>query len=119
MQSIDAGKHCLVEKPACLTSAQWEELSTAAKAKKVFLMEGMSSIRTYIMNSCLVSGVWTRFLPLSYEMEKKLFEDKIIGDVRCVRADFSMAFEDGKYKSHSLCLVNSNAVQPSQRVIGH
>lgn len=35
-----AGKHVLVEKPAALNAAQWEDLCTIARHKNLFLMEG-------------------------------------------------------------------------------
>ncbi len=50
----------------------------AAKAKGVFLMEGM----------------WLRFRPLVQELRKKLFEDRVIGDVNRVLCDFSVYMDE-------------------------
>ena len=80
--AIEAGKHVLVEKPACLNSHEWDDLAQRAKAKGVLLME----------------GVWTRFQPLASVLKKKLFEEKVVGDIRMVRADFSIPF----YNSRSI-----------------
>lgn len=77
-RALEAGKHVLVEKPATLNAAEWAVLSALAKEKNLFLMEGM----------------WTRFQPLMGKLQKALHEDKLIGDVRYVRSDFSMAFYD-------------------------
>lgn len=38
--ALEAGKHCLVEKPASLNAAEWFSLSALAKERKLFLMEG-------------------------------------------------------------------------------
>jgi hypothetical protein len=40
MAALQAGKHCLLEKPATLNAGQWKTLSELAKSKKLFLMEG-------------------------------------------------------------------------------
>lgn len=40
--TLEAGKHCLLEKPATLNAAEWKSLSELAKSKKLFLMEGAS-----------------------------------------------------------------------------
>lgn len=82
--ALEAGKHVLVEKPACLNGAEWAELSKLAKQKERFLMEGL----------------WTRFQPLAYELEKKLFEEKVIGDVQAVHSDFSMSFFNHVPETH-------------------
>lgn len=36
--------------------------------------------------------MWTRFLPLAYELQDQLFNKKVIGDIKNVTANFSMAF---------------------------
>ncbi|OXG84264.1 hypothetical protein C349_02606 [Cryptococcus neoformans var. grubii Br795] len=81
--AIEAGKHVLVEKPAVLNAAEWEYLIKLAKSRNVFLMEAM----------------WTAFMPLAGALRKLLHEDKVIGDVKMVKADYSAAlwghFPDG------------------------
>nr|XP_019049573.1 hypothetical protein I302_03362 [Kwoniella bestiolae CBS 10118]OCF28503.1 hypothetical protein I302_03362 [Kwoniella bestiolae CBS 10118] len=79
-----AGKNVLVEKPACLNAAEWRDLTGIAVEKKLFLME----------------GVWTRFLPLAYELQSQLFEKRVIGDIKHVQANFSMAFYNNVPDSH-------------------
>lgn len=44
--------------------------------------------------------MWTRFLPLAYTLQEKIFEEKVIGDIKTIRADFSMAF----YNSESVAV---------------
>jgi hypothetical protein len=43
------------------------------------------------------TAVWTRFLPLSYELQKVIHVDGAIGDVRAVYSDFCMQFLDGEF----------------------
>ncbi|OXH48083.1 hypothetical protein J002_05641 [Cryptococcus neoformans] len=64
--AIEAGKNVVVEKPAVLNAAEWEYLSKLAKSKNVFLMEAGA-------------------------LRKLLHEDKVIGDVKMVKADYSAA----------------------------
>lgn len=79
--ALNAGKPVLVEKPATLNAAEWRELTALAKAKGLFLMEGM----------------WTRFFPLAYRFQQMLHEEKLIGEIRHVYADLSMQFLDGTF----------------------
>ena len=51
-----------------------------AKSKNLFLME----------------AVWTRFFPLTFELEKILFKEEAIGEIRRLQADFSIDFIDGQ-----------------------
>ncbi|KAI5120726.1 hypothetical protein M0805_006432 [Coniferiporia weirii] len=74
MNALKAGKHVLVEKPATLNRAEFEELSDFAKSKKLFLME----------------GIWTRFFPLTYALEDVLFKEEAIGEIRRLQSDFSV-----------------------------
>jgi dihydrodiol dehydrogenase / D-xylose 1-dehydrogenase (NADP) len=74
--ALDAGKHCLLEKPATLNAAEWKALVKIAQEKKLFLMEAM----------------WTRFLPIAYTLQDKLHKEKVIGDIKSVNVDFSCAF---------------------------
>ncbi|WWC99990.1 hypothetical protein V866_006899 [Kwoniella sp. B9012] len=70
-----AGKHVLVEKPACLNAAEWKDLVGIATQKKLFL-------------------------PLTYELQHQLFDKQVIGDVKHVQANFSMAFYHNVPDSH-------------------
>jgi predicted dehydrogenase len=74
LDAIAAGKHVLCEKPFTITAQESRDVIAVAKTKGVFLMEGM----------------WLRFRPLVRELQKKLFEDRVIGDVNRVLCDFSM-----------------------------
>lgn len=98
--ALDAGKHVLLEKvriflthaeadlllnnthlqPATLNQAEFKVLSDLARSKNLFLME----------------AVWTRFFPLTYALEKVLFEEKAIGDIRRLQSDFSIDFIDSE-----------------------
>lgn len=40
LAALQAGKHCLLEKPATLNAGEWKTLSALAKDKSLFLMEG-------------------------------------------------------------------------------
>ena len=65
---------------ATLNQEEFKSLMAVAKQKNLFLME----------------AVWTRFFPLVFELEKVLFEEKAIGEIRRLHSDFSMDFIDGK-----------------------
>ena len=70
-KALECRRNVLVEKPATMTRAQYEELVHLARKQNVVLMEAM----------------WTRYLPAS-----KYFMDVLlpkIGEVRRVYADFS------------------------------
>nr|WPS94661.1 dimeric dihydrodiol dehydrogenase [Naematelia aurantialba]WPS94686.1 dihydrodiol dehydrogenase / D-xylose 1-dehydrogenase [Naematelia aurantialba] len=82
--ALDAGKNCLLEKPATLNAAEWRSLSALAKEKKVFLME----------------AVWTRFNPVLLAIQEAIHKDNIIGDVRCVYSDLSMDLLDSEPDTH-------------------
>jgi predicted dehydrogenase len=70
---LENGKHVLCEKPFTVSAAQAAELIELARAKKLFMME----------------AVWTRFLPAILKMQELLAEGAI-GEVRTVKADFSI-----------------------------
>ncbi|PAV20366.1 dimeric dihydrodiol dehydrogenase [Pyrrhoderma noxium] len=88
--ALDAGKHVLLEKPACLNQAEFKLLSKLSKSKNLFLME----------------AVWTRFFPLTYALEEVLFKEVAIGDIRRLEADFSIDFVDVVDEEHRLLNAN-------------
>jgi predicted dehydrogenase len=69
--ATEAGKHCLVEKPITLKSAEAEQLFAAAKAKGVLAMEAM----------------WTRYLP-QFDVARQVIAKDLIGEVDLVVASF-------------------------------
>ncbi|WVO22865.1 uncharacterized protein IAS62_004208 [Cryptococcus decagattii] len=71
-----AGKHVLLEKPACLEVEELDELIKIAKEKNLFFME----------------AVWTRFQPIAYAIEK-VIKSGILGKPRRFSADFSMDWD--------------------------
>ncbi|KAL0247460.1 hypothetical protein I308_103525 [Cryptococcus tetragattii IND107] len=71
-----AGKHVLLEKPACLEVEELDELIKIAKEKKLFFME----------------AVWTRFQPIAYAVEE-VIKSGILGKPRRFSADFSMDWD--------------------------
>jgi predicted dehydrogenase len=70
---LENGKHVLCEKPFTVNAAQAEELLALARTTGLFMME----------------AVWTRFLPAILELQQ-LLADGVIGQVRTVKADFSI-----------------------------
>jgi predicted dehydrogenase len=70
------GKHVLCEKPFTVNAAQTKELTDLAREKNLFMME----------------AVWTRFLPAIRKLQELLAEG-IIGEIRTVKADFSIEGE--------------------------
>ncbi len=71
---IAHGKSVLCEKPFAVSARQAQQMITAAKEAKVFLMEAM----------------WTRFIPVVAEV-KRLIDAGTIGEVRSMQADFGYA----------------------------
>ena len=43
-----------------------------------------------------MEAVWTRFFPLTFELQKILFEEQAIGEIRRLQSDFSIDFIDGQ-----------------------
>jgi len=74
LDAINAGKHVLCEKPFAMNLAQTQEIFDAARAKGVFVMEGM----------------WTRFFPLTKMIRRLLHEEKAIGEVQRTVCDFAL-----------------------------
>jgi len=72
--ALNRGKSVLCEKPMSMTAAQVTTLVALARAKNVFLMEGM----------------WTRFFP-AVTKAIELIEQKKIGDLVEVISDFGFA----------------------------
>ncbi|KAJ4356255.1 uncharacterized protein N0V89_004286 [Didymosphaeria variabile] len=74
LDAVAAGKHVLCEKPMAMNAQQGQEMAEAAREKGVFLMEAM----------------WTRFFPITKELQRLVHEEKTIGDVAAVWADFGI-----------------------------
>jgi len=79
--ALNAGKHVLCEKAFTINEPQLVHLIKIAKEKKLFLME----------------AVWTRYFPAVIELQKLLFEDKILGDIIRVHADLGAPFDKKKF----------------------
>ncbi|OBA23323.1 NAD(P)-binding protein [Metschnikowia bicuspidata var. bicuspidata NRRL YB-4993] len=75
MRALRHGKHVLCEKPFTVTGADAREVWAEAEKSGLFVME----------------AVWTRFFPLVGHARRLLHEQKVLGDVHRMTADFSMA----------------------------
>ncbi|KAJ6032022.1 hypothetical protein N7540_002754 [Penicillium herquei] len=73
MQAIAAGKNVLCEKAFTLNAKQAREIFAAAKEKNVYIAEAM----------------WLRHRPLYRKLHELLHQDKVIGDITRVFADFA------------------------------
>lgn len=76
LQAMKAGKHVLVEKPAAVNAAEFEEMAACAEQQNVFLME----------------AVWSRFFPMA-ERICQCLEQGQIGQVRAIHSAFSFRAE--------------------------
>lgn len=76
IRAMCAGKAVLVEKPAAINVAEFDEMVSCGKRNHVFMME----------------AVWTRFFPIIEDVEKCLAEGSI-GDVRAIQSNFSFRNE--------------------------
>ncbi|CUM68220.1 uncharacterized protein PRCAT00005941001 [Priceomyces carsonii] len=71
--ALENDKHVLCEKPMTMNSKDTKQLIDLAIKKKKYLIE----------------GVWTRFFPAIGALRKYIFEEKVIGEVSRLFADFS------------------------------
>ncbi|XP_063395613.1 trans-1,2-dihydrobenzene-1,2-diol dehydrogenase-like [Cydia fagiglandana] len=74
---LEHGKHVLCEKPMGMTHKQTQELVTMARARKLFLLEGM----------------WSRFFP-AYDALDKHIAGGGLGDVYHVNVQFGVEIND-------------------------
>ncbi|KAL3427737.1 oxidoreductase [Phlyctema vagabunda] len=74
LAAIAAGKHVLCEKPMTMNEKGAQEVIAAAKAKGVFLME----------------AVWTRFFPITKDIQRMLHEEKVLGEITRMFCDFAI-----------------------------
>ncbi|MDE3001371.1 MAG: Gfo/Idh/MocA family oxidoreductase [Gemmatimonadota bacterium] len=79
---LRAGKPVLCEKPFTINRSEAADIVAAAREENLFLMEAM----------------WTRFLPIMYQVRQWL-RDGAIGEVRMVSADFGFGSRPGTSKS--------------------
>ncbi len=71
MLCLKNGKHVLCEKPMGMNARQVKAMIAEAKARNLFLME----------------GIWTRFIPATEKLIE-LLNSNVIGEVLFIRADF-------------------------------
>lgn len=74
LRALKSGKHVLCEKPFTVTAKEAREIFEVAKGTGLFVME----------------AVWTRFIPLIAEARKLLYQDKVLGQVYRLWADYFM-----------------------------
>ena len=84
--ALKAGKHVLVEKPACVNERELAALCALAQQKGLFLMEAM----------------WTRFFPVNRQVIRWLTEGRIgrLGQVQAAFA-YASAVGDGKSRVYN------------------
>ncbi|ODV77990.1 NAD(P)-binding protein [Suhomyces tanzawaensis NRRL Y-17324] len=74
VRAIEEGKkNILCEKPITINARELEDILAAAKKHNVFFMEAM----------------WSRYFPTFLELQKKLYDDKVIGDIKKVQCTFN------------------------------
>jgi len=84
---LRAGKHVCCEKPFTINAPQTAHLIREADARSLFLME----------------AVWTRFFPITLEIQRLLHKERVLGKIHRVTGDFSLVFEPGEPgKEHRL-----------------
>lgn len=92
LDAIAAGKHVFCEKAFTINAVEAREVFEAARAKGVFVGEAM----------------WLRFKPIVHALRKKLFEEKVIGEVHRTFSDFGLEVDTAnlpatsRYKDLSL-----------------
>lgn len=71
LMMLEHGKHVLVEKPMCMNEKQVRILTSYAKQKNLFAME----------------GIWSRMFPC-YEYIRKQIESGKLGEIKSVEIEF-------------------------------
>lgn len=66
-------KHVLCEKPVTVNKKEAEDIIEVANKEKKYFMEGM----------------WTRFFPAITDLKKKIYEEKVLGEIFRMFADLS------------------------------
>ncbi len=98
--ALEAGKHVCCEKPFTINARQARHLIKVAKANKRFLME----------------AVWTRFFPITLEIQRLLHKERILGKISRVFSDLSTCFDpDPKHRLYNpgeLCKGNPANTRP-------
>lgn len=74
LQALQHNKHVVCEKPFTVTAAEAREVFAVAEKKNLLVME----------------AVWTRFFPAIAKIKDLIFNQKALGDVHRLSADFSM-----------------------------
>lgn len=74
LDAVAAGKHVLCEKPMAMNAQEGQAMVDAAQKKGVFLME----------------AVWTRFFPLTRELQRMVHQEDAIGDISAAWVDFGI-----------------------------
>ncbi|MEM9076452.1 MAG: Gfo/Idh/MocA family oxidoreductase [Bacteroidota bacterium] len=98
IKAMQKGKHVLCEKPLGVNSREVREMIEVAKIEEVFLMEGL----------------WSRFNP-SIQKTKELVENKAIGKITYLHADFAFYAMDRGEESR---LINPELASGSLLDIG-
>ena len=92
MLCLEAGKPVLCEKPLTVNALESEKLVAAARAKSLFLMEGL----------------WTRYLPI-YQQVREWLEQDVIGDVRLLSSSFGFKIpRDNNDRNLNLAVAGGN-----------
>ncbi|PIG85049.1 hypothetical protein AARAC_000712 [Aspergillus arachidicola] len=97
LDAIEAGKSVLCEKPFTINEREAQEVIDAARAKGVFIMEGLANTIA-IINArsidtnffALKLAVWTRFFPLMQSLHDHLYVKRSIGKIHRVFIDFGL-----------------------------
>ena len=97
---VTAGKPVVVEKPCCVSAKGAKRLAALAAEKRVFVMQGL----------------WTRFLPAVRAARKLVLEDRAIGDVVSVHADFGFVSNDDAATSRACVARAAAAREKSSRL---
>lgn len=77
LECLNAEKSILCEKPFTVNAGQTKHIVELARSKNLFAME----------------AVWTRCFPLSIELQRLLFEERVVGRIRKVISDFGVKFD--------------------------
>jgi predicted dehydrogenase len=72
---LENGKAVLCEKAFAMTGDEAATMARVAREKNLFLMEAM----------------WTRFLPLYVRLRQMLHDEKVLGEIQFMQADFGFA----------------------------
>ncbi|CAE6452230.1 unnamed protein product, partial [Rhizoctonia solani] len=97
LRGLTSRQPSLREWPSCSGSRKTCAVRGESKSNKAFTVNARQAAHlakvAQSKNLFLMEAVWTRFFPISKEIQRLIHEEKVLGDIRRVFADLAMVFK--------------------------